>query len=81
MIILITSFKAELDCGRNTISEDQLFISGVIVDVEKNPVGHWPWMASIGYMEGNEWVHQCGSTLISQNTFLTAAHCANKRLV
>ena len=36
----------------------------------------WPWMASIGYYnDQEEWVHQCGATLITAHHFLTAAHC------
>ena len=45
-------------------------------DLENNPVGHWPWMASIGFQdEKNQWKHKCGATLISDRHFLTAAHC------
>jgi hypothetical protein len=44
---------------------------------EKNIVGHWPWMASIGsFTENNLWTHQCGATLITEKHFLTAGHCA-----
>ena len=51
-------------------------MTGARPDSVFNPVGHWPWMASIGYYnEEDEWVHQCGATLITSNHFLTAAHC------
>ena len=64
-----------LDCGDNEYS-DTSFVIGSQHDREVNPVGHWPWMASIGYYnEKDEWVHQCGATLISSQHFLTAAHC------
>jgi hypothetical protein len=32
-------------------------------------------MSSLGYYEGDKWIHQCGATLISSKHFLTAAHC------
>jgi hypothetical protein len=43
---------------------------------EKNVVGHWPWMASLGFYEDSDWKHQCGATLITEKHFLTAGHCA-----
>jgi hypothetical protein len=46
--------------------------------LEKNVVGHWPWMASIGYVDDTAWKHQCGATLITRKHFLTAGHCAMK---
>lgn len=36
----------------------------------------WPWMGSLGYMNGNKWTHLCGASLVSQFHALTAAHCA-----
>jgi len=56
------------------------FISGAENDPEKNPVGFWPWMASLGfYNENKKWTHQCGTTLVSQKSFLTAALSANEK--
>ena len=51
------------------------FLAGVANDQEVNPVGYWPWMASIGYYTNGQWIHQCGATLITHRHFLTAAHC------
>lgn len=71
-----------LDCGNNNIL-DVNFIAGPTNDDELNPVGFWPWIASIGfYNEDAEWTHLCGATLITSELFLTAAHCAsaNERL-
>ena len=59
---------------------DKNFIVGAANDPETNPVGHWPWMASLGNFEEGEWNHQCGATLISDRHFLTAAHCAKEGL-
>ena len=65
-------------CGQ--VHEDPEFISGPLNNEETNPVGEWPWMASLGfYSDDNKWQHQCGATLISNRHFLTAAHCAENR--
>jgi secreted trypsin-like serine protease len=32
-------------------------------------------MSSLGFYEDDEWIHQCGATLVSSKHFLTAAHC------
>ena len=76
-IIFVIFFQDKIECG--SLPYDHKFISGATNDNEKNPVGFWPWMASIGFLEDGKWVHQCGATLISERHFLTAAHCANQR--
>jgi len=38
-------------------------------------VGFWPWMASLGYWSDDGWSHVCGTTLVSRNHYITAAHC------
>ena len=66
-------------CGNNHIFE-QDFIIGPKPNVETNPVGHWPWIASLGSFDlDNQWEHKCGATLISDRHFLTAAHCVKNR--
>ena len=53
------------------------YVAGAPNNKETNPVGDWPWMASLGFYDANDtWTHKCGATLISQHHFLTAAHCA-----
>ncbi len=64
----------EIKCGDNYI-QDSRFINGPEHHREKNPVGHWPWMSSLGYYKEDNWNHQCGATLVSSKHFLTAAHC------
>ncbi len=54
-------------CGVNTVVPDQIAIN--------YEVGNWPWMASLGYWLEDSWTHQCGTTLISDIYFITAAHC------
>jgi hypothetical protein len=45
-------------CGNNG-KVDTDFIVGATNDPEINPVGSWPWMASIGfYDDKNNWNHQ-----------------------
>jgi secreted trypsin-like serine protease len=53
-------------CGINANSEK-------IVDEQE--AGFWPWMASLGSRQNNQWKHQCGATIISNIYFITAAHC------
>jgi hypothetical protein len=91
-------------CGKYFLYSDSTFVAGPKNNPETNPVGQWPWMASLGlYVERSEeqlliekniekngnieknvssdkivWKHQCGATLISDQLFLTAAHCAQK---
>ena len=36
----------------------------------------WPWMGSLGFKNGEDWVHKCGVSLVSQYEVITAAHCA-----
>ena len=68
----------DFECGKNHLLNDA-HVRGRPNDAEVDPVGFWPWMASLGYYdEGGQWSHQCGATLISHNHFLTAAHCLNK---
>ena len=58
--------------------ENSEFLSGPVNHPETNPVGNWPWMASLGTLsDDNKWMHQCGATLISSRHFLTAAHCVH----
>lgn len=71
---MIFFYGKDDECG---ISSDTNFIVGPANDGEKNPVGVWPWMSTIGFYNGEEWIHKCGATLISNNKFITAAHCIN----
>jgi hypothetical protein len=66
----------EFDCGNNAIRHSE-FLVWDRDDSDLIPVNYWPWMSSLGYYEGEEWIHQCGATLVSSKHFLTAAHCVN----
>jgi secreted trypsin-like serine protease len=77
----INIFLAEMECGRKILGIQPEFVAGSCHDPE-NPVGEWPWMASLGFYKDEKWQHQCGATLISHQHFLTAGHClreVNKR--
>ncbi len=55
-------------CGEKTETPKQIAIN--------YEVGEWPWMGSLGnWSTGGQWLHYCGTTLISQTYFITAAHC------
>ena len=54
-------------CGVNNSPPNQIAIN--------YEAGNWPWMGSLGYWSEEEWIHQCGTTLISNTHFMTAAHC------
>ncbi len=43
--------------------------------VTSSGVGYWPWMGSLGYWSNDKWIHEWGTTLVSQIYFITAAHC------
>ena len=72
MYQFIFTYFAEDSCGKNGISGGNFVVN-------KQSLGHWPWMASYGFInEQKQWQHQCGATLVSDQHFLTAAHCVKE---
>ena len=71
-LLVVTAFSR---CGDSSLG-DYNFIAGATNKAEGNEVGHWPWMASIGFFDSKgNWQHICGASLISDRHFLSAAHC------
>jgi len=68
--------KPQETCGKRTLDEN----SNRISEGKNAPPGKWPWMALLGYnkagVEGPSF--ECGGTLISLKTVLTAAHCLER---
>ena len=64
---MLPFFNFSENCGTRVFENE-------ILGSETN--GHWPWMASVGSHDNNNWKHVCGATLITESHFLTSAHCA-----
>lgn len=62
------------DCGKGGGS------SGLIITGDLAERGQWPWLGALYSATANNKTFICGSTLISANLIVTAAHCIqNKR--
>ncbi|POI34413.1 hypothetical protein CIB84_001835 [Bambusicola thoracicus] len=52
-----------------------------IVGGHEAPLGAWPWAVSLQvHLVGVEFAHVCGGALVSENSVLTAGHCATGRM-
>lgn len=60
-----------LECDKPLVS-----IGNRIGGGEISERGQFPWHAAIYYKKTETYVYQCGGTLITQRSILTAAHCA-----
>ncbi|XP_031327726.1 CLIP domain-containing serine protease 2-like isoform X2 [Photinus pyralis] len=52
-----------------------------IVGGSKTSIFDYPWMALLGYKEGDDVKFRCGGTIINENYILTAAHCFQEKPV
>lgn len=80
VILLLSSTSIQIDgqhipistCGRSLTA----FYKPLIVN--SLPTNHWPWHAAVYHLGGNNAPsYQCGGTVISSNTVLTAGHCVS----
>lgn len=69
--VFLFSSTAEPPCGVPKVELKMSKIGGGSV-AEPNSL---PWQVSIGYTNGNYYVHDCGGSVISKYWIVTAAHC------
>ncbi|XP_032793906.2 venom protease isoform X2 [Daphnia magna] len=62
-------------CGTVPFATTRARIAGGVVA----PKGAWPWLARLGYYDGNGIEYNCGGVLITKQHVLTAAHCVYNR--
>ncbi|OCU01083.1 hypothetical protein XELAEV_18006866mg [Xenopus laevis] len=64
------------DCGKRPLIENIQLGSRIIGGVNAQP-GAWPWIVSIQYSRGTNYIHFCGGTILNRQWVVTAAHCFN----
>eukprot|EP00092_Neocalanus_flemingeri_P004950 GFUD01005323.1.p1 GENE.GFUD01005323.1~~GFUD01005323.1.p1 ORF type:complete len:601 (+),score=163.41 GFUD01005323.1:149-1951(+) len=66
----------EDQCGVNARLDPALSIFFIVRGLPEESSGVWPWIVSVQQSEADDsWTHQCGGSLITLSTVLTAAHC------
>ncbi|XP_072847013.2 transmembrane protease serine 12 [Pogona vitticeps] len=69
------------ECGTRP-ALDEMETGTRIIGGQDAQHGAWPWQVSLQiYRLGIGYVHVCGGSLINNNSVLTAAHCARKRMI
>lgn len=69
------------ECGRQDLQFGGA-ASSRVVGGEPAKIGHWPWIAALGYSNpsGGEPLFLCGGTLVGRKHVVTAAHCVRDDL-
>uniref|UniRef100_A0A8C9FRQ2 Peptidase S1 domain-containing protein n=1 Tax=Pavo cristatus TaxID=9049 RepID=A0A8C9FRQ2_PAVCR len=78
-MLLLWVLASTVPCGRRPLMDST---SGSrIVGGHEAPLGAWPWAVSLQvHLAGVEFAHVCGGALVSENSVLTAGHCATGRM-
>lgn len=76
IVLLYVMFQIKVQRGMSTCG---LLESNLIPLMTNSYIAHrWPWHAAIYHQNQQTTKYQCGGSVISSNSILTAAHCVSR---